>query len=119
MLIIPGDKEKVKKIPSETTQAIVKTPTLTPQQIESNKHDKWVEEQFKGGTGGRAKLIMMVKENLNDPSSFKHVSNTRSFEGKDLIITMKYRAENGFGAKILLEVRAKIYYVDDTVEIIE
>lgn len=119
MLIIPGDKEKVKEMPAETTQTIIKTPILTPLQIESNKHDKWVEEQFSGGTGGRAKLIVMVKNGLNDKGSFEYVSTTRKFDKDDLIITMKYRAKNVLGAKILLEVQARVSYKDNSVEIIE
>jgi len=116
MLIIPGDKEKVKKIPAETTQAIVKTPELTPLQIESNKHDKWVEKQF---SIGRGKLVMLIKNELNDRSSFEYVSSTKSFDKDDLIIGMKYRAKNGFGAKILLEVKARVNYKDNSVTIIQ
>ena len=119
MLIIPGDKEKIKKIPAETTQTIAKTPTLTPLQIEAAKHEEWVKAQFASGTGGRAKLIVMVKNSLNDPKSFEYVSTTRKLDKDDLIITMKYRAKNVFNAKMLLEVKARVSYKDDSVEIIE
>ena len=103
--------------PAETT--ITQTVKLTPAQIESNKHDEWVEEQFKGGTGGFSKLTIMVKNSLNDPNSFEYVSRTKSFDKDDLIIIMKYRAKNAFSAKILLEVKARVSYKDNSVTIIE
>ena len=116
-MIIPADKP-VKEV-VQVKPTVVETPTLTPQQIESNKHDKWVEEQFTQYDGGRAKLIKMVKDNLEDPSSFKYVSDTRSFDGKDLIITMTYRTRNVFNAIISLEVKARVSYKDNSVTIIE
>ena len=119
MLIIPGDKEKVKEIPVETTQTIAEKPILTPQQLESNKHDKWVEYQFDNYNGGRGKLIKMVKENLNDPSGFEYVSITRRFEGDDLIINMIYKGKNGFGGIVSQGVEARVSYKDDSVTIIE
>jgi len=119
MLIIPGDKEKVKEIPKKTTQTIAEKPILTPQQLESNKHDKWVEKQFSGYDGGRGKLIQLVKDNMNDPKSFKYVSSTRSFMGDDLIINMKFRGKNSFGAVVEQEVKCKVIYDDDSLIIIE
>jgi len=115
---IPNDKDANQSKPI-VNQTVSETPILTPQQIESNKHDKWVEEQFKSGTGGRAKLIMMVKSEMNEPSSFKYISNTRSFEGKDLIIIMKFKGKNGFGAVVDGEVKGRVSYEDGSVEIIE
>jgi len=117
VLIIPADKP-VKEV-EQVKPPIVKTVVLTPQQIESNKYDKWVEEQFTQYDGGRAKLIKMVKDNLNDPDSFKYVSNTRSFDGKDLIIIMTYRTKNMFGGVVAESVRGKVSYKDNGVAIIK
>jgi len=115
---IPNDKDANQSKPI-VNQTVSETPILTPQQLESNKHDKWVDYQFDNYNGGRGQLIKMVKENLNDPSSFEYVSTTRKLDKDDLIITMKYRAKNVLGAKIPLEVEARVRYVDDSIEIIK
>ena len=92
---------------------------MTPAQTESNKHDKWVEYQFANYQGGRAKLIKIVKDNMNDPSSFKYVSNTKAFMGKDLIIDMVFRGKNGFGAIVEQSIKCRVSYADDSVTVIE
>ena len=119
MLILPNNKPKVKQAIPEVKPTVVKTVKLTPQQEESNKHDKWVEKQFTGYDGGRGKLIQLVKDNMNDPKSFKYVSSTRSFMGDDLIINMKFRGKNSFGAIVEQEVKCKVIYDDDSLMIIE
>jgi len=52
----------------------------------------------------------LVKENLNDDTSFKHVETTYTDKGTYLIVYMTYRATNGFGAVILQNVTAKADY---------
>ncbi|MBX4272210.1 hypothetical protein [Clostridium estertheticum] len=99
-----------------TTPTTVHTVKLTPQQIESNKHDKWVEEQYNEGT---TKLIVMTKNSMNDPSSFKAVNRTKSFIDKDLVITLTFRGKNSFGGIVEQSVKGRVSYKDNSVTIIK
>jgi len=94
-------------------------PVKTPTQIEKEKHEKWVKGQFKVWDGSHKYLVDLIKENLNDAKSFEHVETNYIKDGDDLIVTMKYRAKNGFGATILQVVKARASYKNDTITVIE
>ncbi|OSB19238.1 hypothetical protein B2H94_09100 [Clostridium sporogenes] len=94
-------------------------PKKTPEQLEKEKHDNWVESQFSKWDGSHRGLVKLVKQNLNDPKSFEHVETKFIRDGKDLIIVMKYRAKNVFGGLVLNGIKAKASYRDNTIRIIE
>ena len=45
---------------------------------------------------------------MNDPSSFDHIKTTYSDKGNYLLVQMKFRGKNSFGAKIIEVVTAKV-----------
>ena len=114
ILVLPKDKE-VKTV-AEVKPTAVEVPVLTTQQIESNNYDKWVEEQYNEGT---TKLIVMTKNSMDDPSSFKAVNRTKSFIDKDLVITLTFRGKNVFGGVVTNEVKGRVSYKDNGVTIIK
>lgn len=59
--------------------------------------------------GSNYQLIQQVKKSMNDPDSFEHVDTRYVDNGSgDVIIFMKFRGNNAFGAKILNEAVANI-----------
>ena len=86
-------------------------------------HKKWVENQFSIWDGSHSELIKLVKKQLNDEKSFKHISTSfaeisddeklklvndtlkemglknRASKG-DLLIQMEFSAKNAFNATI-------------------
>ena len=77
----------------------------------------WVDAQFSVWDGSHTGLVDLVKENLNDDKSFKHVKTTYSDKGTYLIVHMTYRAANAFGGIILQNVTAKADYKTNTISV--
>jgi|GEM_PF-2009401 len=63
--------------------------------------------QFSAWDGSHINLKRVVKANMNDPKSFDHVETTYSDKGDYLLIYMKFRGKNAFGAKVIQTVTAK------------
>jgi len=82
------------------------------------KYQAWITGQFSAWNGSHTYLVNLVKENLNDDTSFKHVNTTYVDKGTYLLVYMEYRAKNGFGALILQNVTAKADYKTNTIKII-
>ena len=64
--------------------------------------------QFSPFDGSHRKLERYIKERMNDPRSYKHVSTTYSDKGSYLLVESRFRGKNSFGALVLQEVRAKV-----------
>ena len=77
----------------------------------------WVDAQFSVWDGSHTGLVGLIKPNLNDDKSFKHVKTTYTDKGTYLIVYMTYRAKNGFGAVILQNVTAKADYKTNTITV--
>ena len=79
------------------------------------------EEQFGAWDGSHFKLESLIKNNMNDPSSYKHVKTTyrivNSETGRYALVTTTFRGKNGFGAVVTNTVVAKTNV--DTGNIIE
>lgn len=82
------------------------------------KYQAWIDGQFSAWDGSHTYLVDLVKENLNDDTSFKQVKTTYVDKGTYLIVYMTYRAKNGFGALILQNVTAKADYKTNSIKII-
>ena len=80
-------------------------------------YQAWIDAQFSPWDGKHTYLVDLVKENLNDDKSFKHVETTYADKGTYLIIKMKYRAANAFGGIILQNVTAKADYKTNQITI--
>lgn len=81
------------------------------------EYKEWVDAQFSPWDGSHTYLVDLVKENLNDDKSFKHVKTTYADKGTYLIIKMTYRAANAFGGIILQNVTAKADYKTNQITI--
>ncbi|WP_353120956.1 tetratricopeptide repeat protein [Dysgonomonas capnocytophagoides] len=58
-------------------------------------------KQFSSWDGSHRNLEKWLKNNMNDPKSFEHVETTYTDKGDYLLVYMKYRGKNSFGAKVL------------------
>ena len=56
--------------------------------------------------GSHIQLTEYIKKNMNDPSSFEHVSTEWAYKGKGMVIREVVRGNNAFGAKILVSYTA-------------
>lgn len=80
----------------------------TPAQRDSLARIDSIKSQFSTWDGSHNAIAKLVKNSLHDPGSYKHVQ-TNYWDMKDhLVIKMKYRANNAFGAKVLQGVYAKV-----------
>lgn len=108
-------------------------PTLSPAEIakkaEEEKinaaakkvadHKKWVDDLFSPWDGSCRDLVQLVKDNMNDPDSFKHVETRYSNNEDDSVtIIMKYRGKNGFGGVVTEYVEAKVDYTTNIISIV-
>jgi len=74
------------------------------QEIENRKiaaRKERILKQFSSWDGSHNNLKKWVKNNMNDPKSFEHVETTYTDKGDYLLVYMKYRGKNSFGAKVL------------------
>lgn len=79
-----------------------------------------MDSLFSAWDGSNTQLKQIVKESMNDPSSFEHDATRYSDEFDHLIVIMKYRGTNAFGGIVPGYVKAKVDTADGTVlEIIE
>lgn len=83
-LYVFADKDTIKKPRSEQVQALF----------------------FADGTN--YEVIKLVKKNMNDPKSFEHVETSYADNGADVVVFMKFRGNNAFGAKVLSEAVASV-----------
>lgn len=77
------------------------------------------KECFTGLDGYNLSLVNLVKENMNDDDSFEHVETKYKMMNEYAIVTMKFRGNNKFGAKVLNTITAKINYDCQVIKIIE
>jgi len=71
----------------------------------------WVDAQFSPWDGSCVPLVKLVKEYMNDPSSFKHVKTTYKVDNqKGFTVYMEFRGTNAFGGVILNTVTAYCDY---------
>lgn len=77
----------------------------------------WVDGQFDPWDGSNTYLVNLIKENMNDPGSFKHDKTVYWDMKTYLIVKMTYRGKNAFGALILQNVTARSDYKTNTIKI--
>jgi len=62
---------------------------------------------FSAYDGSHRGLVSAVEKNMNDPDSFDHVETRFSDKGDYILVYMKYRGKNSFGALVLGEITVK------------
>ncbi|MBX9448804.1 MAG: hypothetical protein KL787_03400 [Taibaiella sp.] len=58
--------------------------------------------------GSHTNLKRLIKANMNDPKSFEHIETTYKDKEDYILVQMKYRGKNAFGAKVIDMVTAKV-----------
>jgi flagellar biosynthesis GTPase FlhF len=78
--------------------------------------NKWVDGQFSPWDGSCNALVSLVKEHMNDPSSFKHAKTTYKVDNlKGFTVYMDFRGTNAFGGVVLNSVTAYADYEKQTI----
>jgi hypothetical protein len=92
------------RTPSASTGAPRVEKVLTP----AEQRQKDIERQFSAWDGSHRNLEQLVKDSLHEPDSYEHVETRYSDKGDHLLVSLKYRARNGFGAMRLHAAVAKV-----------
>lgn len=72
------------------------------------QRQKKIRLQFSIYDGSHSALKRYIKGNMNDPSSFEHIETNYNDKGNYLLVQMKFRGKNSFGAKVIEMVTAKV-----------
>ena len=72
----------------------------------SSAIDRQIENQFSSWDGSHRKVERAIKENMNDPDSYKHVSTTYQRTNTGLVVLTTYRGKNAFGGVVTGTARA-------------
>jgi hypothetical protein len=78
-----------------------------------------IDAAFSPWDGKCATLVEMVKDNMEDPGSFKHVETRYWDQGNTIRIKMTFRGKNGFGGVVTNGVTADWDLTTDMITIVE
>lgn len=102
----------------------IKTPKPTLSELDKRK--AWLKDlQLIDGSYTLVRYV--VKENMKNPDSFKHVStytdNNNLFDineqNPNIVVTMKYRGTNSFNAVMTEEIKVTIKYPNMEMEVVK
>lgn len=74
----------------------------TPEEIREEK----IQAQFSKWDSSHIDLVERVKESMHDPDSFEHVETRFKEQASSILVMMKFRGNNAFGAKRLQWIQA-------------
>lgn len=133
LFLNPSNAEKLKEIREEIREEKIVQEKLD-REIEKKKQreierlktkpkkktkNEIIQSHLNGWSGGHYKLTRIIKKQLNDPKSYKHVE-TRYFAYDDhYIVAQTFRAKNSFGGYVRNTVKAKIDYNGDVLDVFE
>jgi len=80
---------------------------------------KDIEDQFSAWDGSHKVLAEAVRQNLNDPDSFKHYETGYRDEGNTIVVKMEYGAANAFGGIVRKYIVARYTTDGKIVEVID
>lgn len=89
-------------------------PVLT----EAEQRVEMIENQFSAWDGSHYGLTRVIKEAMNDPSSYEHVITLYEDKGDHLIVQTTFRGKNAFGGVVLNTITAKVLLSGEVVEIL-
>lgn len=88
-----------------------KTEMQNQEKVEAEKlaqHKKVIEAQFSSWDGSHINLTKAIKDGMNDPDSYEHIS-TKYFDlGDHIKVVTEFRGTNSFGAKVKNTVVAQV-----------
>ena len=105
-------KEKQEKIAAEIAEKEKKQSEIIRERKEK------INSQFSEWDESHPALSRLIKDNLNDPDSYEHAETLFRDDEDYIFVITKYRAKNGFGAKVLNTVSAKVDFEGNVVEIV-
>ncbi|NLE05836.1 MAG: hypothetical protein GX638_13705 [Crenarchaeota archaeon] len=80
---------------------------------------KLIEEQFSAWDGSHYGLTRLIKEEMNDPKSYKHVKTVYWDRGDHLVVQTTFRGTNAFGGVVKNTVKAKVSLNGQVLQIID
>lgn len=83
---------------------------------EQKEREKLILSQF--DYGRHIPLEVFIKNNMNDPKSFQHIETRYKDENTHLLVTVRFRGNNAFGAKIINTVTAKVDFKGNVLQIV-
>ncbi|MFZ1988446.1 MAG: zinc ribbon domain-containing protein [Alphaproteobacteria bacterium] len=83
------------------------------------EREKLIKAQFSVWDGSHINLEKLIKKNMNDPGSYKHVETRYWDKGDHLIVRTTFRGKNAFGAVVVNWVKAKVDLNGNIVSVIE
>jgi hypothetical protein len=83
------------------------------------KRQAQIDRQFSAWDGSHVKLTRMIKESMNDPSSFEHVKTVYWDMGDHLIINITFRGKNVFNATVTNTIKGKASIDGEVIEVLE
>lgn len=92
---------------------------LQSDSIKFEQRSNLIKSSFSPWDGSHRGLVTYLKERLNDADSFEHVSTNYWDMGTYLIVNMKYRAKNPYGAYMLGFIKAKVDLSGNVLKIIQ
>ena len=110
-------KEMALKKEQERVAAGVVKKEKEEAEINRERKEK-IDKQFTEWDGSHPALSNLIKDNLNDPDSYEHVKTIFRDDNDYIFVITKYRAKNGFGAKVLNAVSAKVDFEGNVIEIV-
>ncbi|GGK58999.1 hypothetical protein ACD591_16380 [Rufibacter glacialis] len=99
------------------TQSIARAPSEPSYSTE--QREELIKKQFSGWDGSHRQLVKMVKKSMNDPDSFEHEETSYLDKGDYLLVYMKFRGDNAYGAKVLNTVSAKADFNGNVIQVLE
>lgn len=89
----------------------------TVKRIESRTQT--LDKQFSAWDGSHPSLTQRIKGTMNDPDGYEHVETKYWDREEYLIVQTTFRGKNGFGATVLLSVKARVDLSGNVLEILQ
>lgn len=109
----------VDKVESQKALIAQQAAEATSQQLDNEKNEEFKDKCLSKWNGACPALQDLVKDNLRDPDSYKHIETNCINMGDYVLVTMKYKAKNGFGGYDIGIVKAKVSWDCEVLGIVE
>lgn len=87
-------------------------------QARKKRKEEFESKCISSWDGAHSELLVYVKRHMNDRKSFEHVETKYTLYDDYVLVMMKFRGKNAFGAMVLNQVRAKVGYNCEVLEIV-
>lgn len=114
------EKSSVTSIVSEKTPQTSKSIVQeTKQPTPEEEREKKIQEQFSIWDGSHRDLTRVIKNSMNNPSSYEHVETRHWVMDDHMIVSTTFRGTNAFGGTVTNTVKAKVSLDGEVIEILE